>query len=197
MSSSASRSRDGAAPDSRARRARRAGSWAAVIDCSLMEQLAAGVVEVVQCDQDVAMRALQFTGGDMQDAIALLLENNGEVPDMDDLGDYSQEEEDAAQLLDGGQAEFDNDDDSGSGLEDELDAMAEASAANEDRSGLLLSPLYGTFPAESPVYAPSNPGLIEKVSPCRPPSWRTSATASRSCASCARLWTSRSLLTKM
>eukprot|EP01052_Picozoa_sp_SAG31_P021050 SAG31_NODE_1609_length_7753_cov_12.390253_4_plen_89_part_00 len=30
----------------------------------------------------------------------------------------------------------------------------------------------GLFPAESPMYAPRNPGLIEKVSPCRPsPRW--------------------------
>eukprot|EP01052_Picozoa_sp_SAG31_P039219 SAG31_NODE_5397_length_2560_cov_7.077204_2_plen_237_part_00 len=28
---------------------------------------------------------------------------------------------------------------------------------------------YGTFPAESPMYAPRNPGLIEKVSPCSAP----------------------------
>eukprot|EP01052_Picozoa_sp_SAG31_P017650 SAG31_NODE_1217_length_9319_cov_20.281345_1_plen_143_part_00 len=38
----------------------------------------------------------------------------------------------------------------------------------EGRQGLsLLSRFYGTFPAESPMYAARNPGLIERVSPCR------------------------------
>eukprot|EP01052_Picozoa_sp_SAG31_P015335 SAG31_NODE_983_length_10554_cov_6.049259_5_plen_224_part_00 len=42
-------------------------------------------------------------------------------------------------------------------------------AAPDDESGkdCYFLDFYGTFPAESPMYAPRNPGLIEKVSPCR------------------------------
>ena len=42
----------------------------------------------------------------------------------------------------------------------------------------------GLFPAESPMYAPRNPGLIEKVSPCRALGWlSTSRMVHAGCAS--------------